>query len=55
MLKLSSSEEVDVLSIEAGDIEDSPLLFLAYEELVVVIARDVSEHRLAGRETGRSS
>ncbi|ROL47279.1 hypothetical protein DPX16_6459 [Anabarilius grahami] len=43
VLQLYSSEEVDVLSIEAWDIEDSPYLTPAYEELVEVITRAVSK------------
>lgn len=37
MLRLSSSEELDILSINAGDIEDSPPLFPAYDELLEVV------------------
>lgn len=33
MLALFSSEEVDVISIEAGDLEDLPLLSPGYEDL----------------------
>lgn len=42
MLVLSSSEELDVLSIDAGDIEDSPPLSPAYEELLEVVTRAVN-------------
>jgi hypothetical protein len=37
VLQLSSSEEGDVLSTEAGNVEDSPPISPAYEELVKVI------------------
>lgn len=33
MLALSSSEEVDVISVEAGDLEDLSLLSSGYEDL----------------------
>lgn len=42
MLELSASEQVDVLSIEAGDIEgSSPLNVPTYKELVEVVTCDV--------------
>lgn len=37
MLSLSSSKEVDILSNETGDFEDSPPLSPAYEELLEVV------------------
>lgn len=37
MLGLSSSKEVDILSIEADDLEDLPALSPQYEELVKAI------------------
>lgn len=43
VLQLSSSEEVDVLSIKAGEIEDLPLLSPVYEELVEVVTCAVSK------------
>lgn len=43
MLILSSSEEVDVLSNEAGDFEDSPPLSPAYEELLEVVTRAIAK------------
>lgn len=43
MLELSSSEELEVLSIEAGDIEDSPPSSPAYEELVEVVSWEVAK------------
>lgn len=36
---LSSSEDLDVLSIEAGEIEDSPCQSPAFEELMEVVTR----------------
>lgn len=42
MLVLSSSEELDILSIDAGDIEDSPPLSPAYEELLEVVTHAVN-------------
>lgn len=43
VLQLYSSEEVDVLSIKAWDIEDSPYLTPADEELVEVITCAMSK------------
>lgn len=43
MLGLSSSEEVDVLSIEVGDFKDSPPFFTAYEELLEVVTHAVAK------------
>lgn len=43
MLGLSSSEELDVLSIDAGDIEDSPPLSPAHEEPLEVVTRAVNK------------
>lgn len=43
VLQLYSSEEVDVLCIEAWDIEDSSHLTPAYEELVEVITCAMSK------------
>lgn len=37
MLAFSSSEEVVIVSIEAGDLEDLPPLSPAYEELVEIV------------------
>lgn len=47
--QLSSSEEIDVLSIKAGDFEDSPPQVPAYEELIkgCHLCRGQTEHRLA--------
>lgn len=42
VLQLSSSEELDVLSIDAGYVEDSPPHSPAYEELVEVITLAVA-------------
>lgn len=36
---LSSSEELDVLSIEASDIGDSPVVSPQYEKLMEVVSR----------------
>lgn len=41
MLQLSSSE--DVVSFDAGDIEDLPPHTLAYEELMRIVTRDVAK------------
>lgn len=43
MLVLSSSEELDILSIEVFDIGDSPAIFLQYEELMEVVPQSVSK------------
>lgn len=43
VLQLSSFEEVDVLSIEAEDFENSPLLSPAYEQPLEVITLAVSK------------
>lgn len=43
MLTLSSSDEVDVLSIKAGETEDTPPHSSAYEELVDVLTRAVAK------------
>lgn len=43
VLMLSSSEELDVLSIEAGGIEDLPSPSPSYEEPVEVITRAVAK------------
>lgn len=43
MFMLSSSEGVDIVSIKAGDIEDSPPVSPAYEELVEVVTRAVTK------------
>ncbi|XDV43148.1 hypothetical protein PO909_011671 [Leuciscus waleckii] len=43
MLRLSASEEVDVLSIEAGEMEDSPPHPPAYEELLEVVTHAVAK------------
>lgn len=48
VLALSNSKEVDTVSIEAGDVEDSPPLSPAYGELVKVVTRGKVKHRLAG-------
>lgn len=43
MLGLSSSEEVDALSIEAGDFKDLPPFSTMYEELLEVVTRAVAK------------
>lgn len=43
MLELSSSEEMEVLSIEAGEIEDSQPSSPAYEDLFDVVSREVAK------------
>lgn len=43
MLALSSSEDVDVISIKARDLEDLPLLFFGYEDLLEVVNRAVAK------------
>lgn len=43
MLELSSPENLDVLSIEAGEIEDSPPQSPAFEELLEVVTRAVAK------------
>ncbi len=43
MLTLSSSEEVDVLNIKAGETEDSPPHSPTFEELVEVLTRAVAK------------
>lgn len=43
MLELSASEAVDVLSIDTGEFEDSPLHPPVYEELVEVVTRAVAK------------
>lgn len=43
MLVLSSSEELDILSIEVFDIGDSPTISLQYEELMEVVPQSVSK------------
>lgn len=42
MLTLSSSEELDIVSTEAGEFEDLPSLSPAYEELVGVVTQAVA-------------
>lgn len=55
MLQLFSSEDVDVLSIEVGDIEDSPLLSSPYEELVITYAMSkLNTHWRAKKQEARS-
>lgn len=58
MLALSSSEEVDIVSIEAEDLEDSPPLSPAYEELVefvtCVIAKLNIDWPAEKQEAGKS-
>lgn len=43
MLQLSTSEEVDVLSIEAGEMESPPPHPPAYEELLEVVTHAVAK------------
>lgn len=43
MLQLSSSEDLDVVSIDAEDFEDSPPHTPAYEELMEVMTRAVAK------------
>lgn len=43
MFQLSSSEKVDVLSIDAGESEDSPPSSPVYEELVELKTRAVAQ------------
>lgn len=43
MLGLSSSEELDILSIEASDLGDSPTQSPQYEELVQIVIRAVAK------------
>lgn len=41
MLVLSSSDEVDIVSLEAGKLEDSPPLSPAFDELVEAVTHAV--------------
>jgi len=43
VLQLSSSEELDVVSIETGDTKDSPPHAPAYEELIEDLTRAVAK------------
>lgn len=43
MLMLSSSEGVDIVSIEAGEFEELPALSPAYEELVEVVTHAITK------------
>lgn len=43
MLHVSSSEKLDVESIDAGEVEDSPSHSPAYEELVKFVTRTVAK------------
>ncbi|XDV52010.1 hypothetical protein PO909_020792 [Leuciscus waleckii] len=43
MLELSGSEELDILSIEAGECEDSPPHSLAFKELLEVVTQAVAK------------
>ncbi len=57
ILQLSDSEELDVVSANARDTEDSPPQFRAYEELVEVVTRAVEKLTIdwpAEREDVRS-
>ncbi len=46
-LQLSDSEELDVVSVNARDTEDSPPQSRAYEELVEVVTRAVERLSIA--------
>lgn len=46
MLEMSGSEEVDVLSIEAGETEESPLQSPAFEELLDVVTKEVANLKI---------